>query len=110
MKYSIAITRNLNSTYTYSYSQEIDIGQIVTIDFRNKGVVGVVVDNIGSEFDGKIKTISSVLPYKIHEGYIKFAKFVSEYNLIRLGTVYSMIVPFSADAILMPEKQIKSQN
>ena len=110
LKYNIAVTKNLNSLYTYSYDRQIYIGQIVTIDFRNKGVIGIVVDNIGSEFDGNIKTISSVLPYKIHEGYIKFANFVSEYNLIRLGAVYSMIVPFSTDAILTPEKPIKSQN
>lgn len=108
LKYNVAITRDLNAVYTYSYDQTLNVGQIVSVDFRNSGSVGVVVDNVGSDFDGKIKKIALVLPYTIPETYIKFAKFVSDYNLIRLGTVYGMIVPFSTDAILVPEKPIKT--
>lgn len=108
LKYSVVVTRDLNAAYTYCYDQELDIGQILSVDFRNSDATGVVVDNAGSDFDGKIKKIALVLPYKIPETYIKFAKFVSEYNLIRLGTVYSMIVPFSTDAILVPEKPTKT--
>ncbi len=110
LKYSIAVTRDLNTTYTYSFEQPLDIGQIVSVDFRNSCSVGVVIDNIGSGFEGKLKKIALVLPYKIPENYIKFAQFVSEYNLIRLGTFYSMIIPFSTDAILIPEKSIKIPN
>ena len=110
LKYGVVVTRDLNSSYTYCYDQELDIGQIVSVEFRNSCAVGVVVDNVGSEFAGKIKKIELVLPYKISEPYIKFAKFVSEYNLIHLGTVYNMIVPFSTDAILVPEKPIKTAN
>ena len=107
LKYSVVVTRDLNSSYTYCYDQELDIGQVVSVDFRNSCITGVVIDNVGSDFDGKIKKIDLILPYKIPESYIEFAKFVSEYNLIRLGTVYSMIVPFSTDAILVPEKPVK---
>ena len=107
LKYSVVVTRDLNNSYTYCYDQELDIGQIVSVDFRNSCATGVVVDNAGSDFDGKLKKIALVLPYQIPEPYIKFAKFVSEYNLIRLGTVYSMIVPFSTDAILVPEKTLR---
>ena len=108
LKYGVVVTRDLNSLYTYCYDQDLDIGQIVSVDFRNSYAVGVIIDVVGSEFDGKIKKIELILPYKIPEHYIKFAKFVSEYNLMRLGTVYSMIVPFSTDAILVPEKPIKT--
>ena len=108
LKYSVIVTRDLNASYTYCYDQELDIGQIISVDFRHSCTTGVVVDNIGSDFDGKIKKIALVLPYKIPEAYIKFAKFVSEYNLVRLGTVYSMMVPFSTDAILVPEKPLKN--
>lgn len=107
MKYSIVVTRDLNDSYTYCYDQKLDIGQLVSVDFRNSCTVGVVVDNVGSGFDGKIKKIALVLPYKISEAYVKFAQFVSDYNLIRIGTIYNMIVPFSTDAILVPEKSIK---
>ena len=107
LKYSVVVTRDLNNSYTYCYDQELDIGQIVSVDFRNSCATGVVVDNVGSDFDGKLKKIALVLPYQIPEPYIKFAKFVSEYNLIRIGTVCSMIVPFSTDAILVPEKTLR---
>ena len=107
LKYSIVVTRDLDTSYTYYYDQNLDIGQVVSVDFRNSCSVGVVVDDIGSDFAGKIKKIALVLPYKIPEKYLKFAKFVSEYNLIRLGTVYSMIAPFSTEAILVPEKPLK---
>ena len=107
MKFNIAVTRDLPSSYTYFFDQELDIGQLVSVDFRNKDAIGVVIDNIGSDFEGKLKKISLVLPYRIPEAYIKFAQFVANYNLIRIGSVYSMIVPFSTDSILLPEKNVK---
>ena len=58
LKYGVVVTRDLNSLYTYCYDQDLDIGQIVSVDFRNSYAVGVIIDVVGSEFDGKIKKSS----------------------------------------------------
>lgn len=109
MKYNVVVTRDLPDPYTYSFDQKIDNGQIVSVDFRNKETLGVVIDSEGTDFAGKLKKISLVLPYKIPSQYVKFANFVSNYNLIKIGTVYKLIIPFSVDSLLLPEKDIKPQ-
>lgn len=109
MKYNVSVIRDLNASYTYSYGQELDIGQLVSVDFRNKETIAIVLDKDGSKFSGKIKKISSILPYEIPKSYIQFAKFVSDYNIIKLGTIFKLIIPFSIDSILSPEKEIRKE-
>lgn len=109
-KYNIAVLREAPGVYTYQFDQELEIGQIVSVDFRNKEELGVILDSNDSEFDGKIKKIRSIFPYKISSKYIKFAKFVSNYNILNLGSVFKLIVPFSADALLFSEKNLKQSN
>ncbi len=108
MKYNISVVRDLSASYTYSSEQELEIGQLVSVDFRNKDTLGVVLDKEGSNFFGKIKKISAILPYEIPKFYIQFAKFVSDYNIIKLGTVLKLIIPFSIDSILSAEKDIRT--
>ncbi len=109
-KYNIAVLRDAPGIYTYQFDQKLDIGQIVSIDFRNKEELGIVLDSKDSAFSGKIKKIKSVFPYKILNEYIKFAKFVAEYNILNLGSVFKLIVPFSADELLFPERNSQKNN
>lgn len=109
-KYNLAVLRDVPGLYTYQFEQDLDIGQIVSIDFRNKEELGIVSNLDGSDFSGKIKNIKSVFPYKISNEYIKFANFVADYNILKLGSVLKLIVPFSADELLFSEKQINKNN
>jgi primosomal protein N' (replication factor Y) len=105
---SIAVLLNLDDTYTYSHHEHLDIGQIVVVNFRNKEVVGVVVDSGDNGFSGQIKKISSILPYAIPEQYVEFVRFVSNYNMSSIGMVLKLVIPFSIDAILSPDKSFNS--
>lgn len=108
MKYSIIVSRNVPGVFTYQFDQKLNIGQLVSVDFHNKGELGIVQDEEGSDFSGKIKKIKSILPYIIPEPYIKFANFVAEYNLVQLGSVFKLIIPFSIEALLFSEKKSKN--
>jgi primosomal protein N' (replication factor Y) len=106
--YNIAVLRDLGNLYSYEYHGSIDVGQLVVVNFGNKETIGIVVNCDPPNFKGKIKRIDSVLPYKISETYIKFARFVSDYNLNNIGSVFKLMIPFSIDLILAAEKNIKS--
>ena len=109
--YSVATLRDLKNSYAYAYDDSLETGQLVVIDFRNKEDVGVVlgeVDESKDEYSGKIKKIISILPYKIPKEYVKFCEFVSSYNLSNLGNILKVVVQFSINNILSPEKEIKS--
>jgi primosomal protein N' (replication factor Y) len=106
--YQVGVFRDLDVLYTYSFQEELPIGQLVIINFRNKEIPGIVVSQDNNiDFNGRIKKISSILPYQIKEEYIKFAQFVGNYNLIKLGNILKMLSPFSIDLILSAEKDIK---
>ena len=107
MKYKVATLRDLKDSYTYSSDDCFETGQLVCIDFRNKEDIGVITGDGDQEYTGKIKQVSSILPYKIPDEYVKFAEFVGAYNLTNLGNILKLIVPFSIDKILMPEKNLK---
>jgi primosomal protein N' (replication factor Y) len=106
--YEVAVLVNLSNTYTYSYSSPLEIGQIVTVDFKGREMIGVIIGCGSNEFSGKIKNIVSVLPNKIGDKYIEFAKFFASYNLIALGSVFKLLIPFGVDLILSPEKASKA--
>jgi primosomal protein N' (replication factor Y) len=106
--YGVAVTLNLQNVYTYCSSSPLEIGQLVTVNFRNKEVIGIIVHDKFKDFSGRIKSISAILPYKMHNAYINFAKFMSNYNLISLGNVFKLLIPFNIDFILSPEKNVRS--
>lgn len=110
LKFDIGIARDIDCSFTYTWDYALEPGQLVSVDFRGKDTVGIVLGPSEADYTGKLKKISAILPYRIHKHYLKFAEFVSAYNIIKLGTVLSMLVPFSVDSILLPEKSIKPQN
>ncbi|MDR2666533.1 MAG: primosomal protein N' [Holosporales bacterium] len=106
MNYNIAVLKELDWLYTYFFDDVLDFGQLVVVDFRNKESVGIVINNeTVPNFSGKIKTIKAILPYKISEKYVEFADFVAKYNLVKLGSVLKLLVPFSVDSILSGQRK-----
>ena len=110
LNYSIAVGRDLDGAFTYTSSHDLELGQLVLVDFRGKETVGLVIDRGKADFDGKLKDIAFILPYKIPAPYLQFAKFAADYNLIKFGNVFKLMAPFSADAILAPEKEPRERN
>ncbi|GHT88340.1 primosomal protein N' [Alphaproteobacteria bacterium] len=85
-------------------------GQLVAVNFRNREEIGVIVAQEPPEFSGTIKEINAILPYNINKEYIKFARFVASYNLTKFGKVLKLLIPFSINKLLLPEKQIKEKS
>lgn len=110
LNYNIGIRRDINNLFSYSYFEKLNIGQLVIVNFRNKDDIGVVIDSKLVEFNGAIKNISAILPYSLNKEYLKFARFVSNYNLVNFGNILKLLVPFSINKILLPEKSIKIAN
>ncbi|MDR0695453.1 MAG: primosomal protein N' [Holosporales bacterium] len=109
MIYSIGVTKDLGDLYSYAHDGILEIGQLVVVDFRNRESVGIVMDDKGrTSFTGKVKCIAAVLPYKLPEQYLKFAIFVADYNINKIGSVLKLLVPFSIESVLSAEKGLKS--
>ncbi len=106
-KYKVATLRDIDDLYTYHSEDDLDIGQIIAVPLRNRETLAVIVEK-DSEFEDVTKKISAILPYSITEEYVKFARFVAYYTLTKLGSVFKLILPFSVDSILSPEKGVRS--
>ena len=104
MRYNISVPINLSSPFSYSYEkQDLIPGQLVAVNFRNRENIGVVTgESDATDYSGKIKNISSVLPYALPEIYIKFVDFVSRYTINSYGNILKLLLPFSIDKLLDP--------
>ena len=86
------------STFDY-YSTEISkVGTIVKVPFRNKELEGIIWADTKSDdkvpaakIKGVLQTFESA---SLSPHLIKFIKFISEYNLIPLGSVLKLFFPF----------------
>jgi primosomal protein N' (replication factor Y) len=108
VKYNIAFPLNVRlPVLTYSSdSDDLNVGQIVTIPLRGKEKIGIVIgENDG--YEGQTSNISSILPYSLPKQYVKFAIFIAKYTINNLGNIFKSFVPFSIDKLLAPERSIK---
>ena len=110
MYYNVGIVRkNISNNYIYKSDINLDIGQLVIINFNKKQTIGIILETLEtSNYTGSITEITEVLQYNIPSSYIKFIKLFADYNLIPLGTALSLIVPFSIDNINKIPRKIKS--
>jgi primosomal protein N' (replication factor Y) (superfamily II helicase) len=86
------------STFDY-YSTEISkVGTIVRVPFRNKELEGIIWADTKSNDKVPAAKIKDVLQTfegaSLSSHLLKFIKFISEYNLIPLGSVLKLFFPF----------------
>lgn len=92
--YDILTTQPLDSLFSYSANQKLQTGQVVKVPFRNKQILGIVLQEQPSPPDNtKIKEISSYYPFILPKNRIDFLNFVASYNLIPKGAVLKMMLP-----------------
>ena len=110
MYYNIGIIRkNISNKYLYKSDINLNIGQVVIVDFNNKKTIGVILEVLEtSDYDGNIKAITNTLSYSIPKEYIKFIELFANYNLVLLGTALQLIVPFSIENINKIPRKIKN--
>ncbi len=94
-----------DSTFSYKSSIELQIGDVVEIPFRNRKIVGIVVEE-KSHTDKELKSISKVFDFNLGRIYYGFLKWVAAYTLIPAGSVLKMIL---AEKSVFSSKQIQYQ-
>ena len=98
----IIVPLGVDGTFDYSVENfpEIKEGNIVSVQFRNKNVVGLVVKLTNKDVNQKIiKSIQNIFNVKpLDRNLINLIKSVSDYNLIPLGIVFKMVL---SEKILM---------
>lgn len=109
MYYDIGIVKQgIGSLYTYHACNDFQLGQFVSVNFNHRETIGIIFGKqTNSTYVGNIKTITTALPYKLNNIYLKFATFVSSYNLISMGAVLKLLCPFTLNTLSKP---IKTRN
>jgi primosomal protein N' (replication factor Y) len=69
-------------------------------------MLGVVITIDLQGYTGPTKEIVDTLAYKIPSTYIELIKFASSYNMISIGMIAKLVVPFSMQNILKSEKYL----
>jgi primosomal protein N' (replication factor Y) len=106
--YEVIVPLDVPSSFVYGYEEaDLPPGQLVIVNFRNRDTVGVICGE-NTDYDGQTKSISSILPYVINESYVHFAEFVAKYTMSTVGNIMRLIIPFSVEKILAPEKSIRA--
>ncbi len=87
----------IDKSFTYENTISAQVGDLVTISFRNKKEVGIClsVEEVETqEIKYKILPIESiVLPQIIKPELMRFLLFFGQYNCIEIGTVMQMSIP-----------------
>ncbi|MCX6746091.1 MAG: hypothetical protein NTX00_03685, partial [Candidatus Parcubacteria bacterium] len=96
----LRLKRNLNY-FDYNIPQEfqnqVKIGQLVEIPFRNKLIKGVILDLVeSSKFESeKLKSISKIIdpPFVLAPWQIKFIEILAEKYFVSAGVILKMFLP-----------------
>ena len=94
---NVLLAYSLSKEFTYKISSntKLSIGAIVSVPFRSKTYVGVVVSIFeqSSLSDNKIRNVLEVSIFtKLNPKMIRFMNWVADYNLIERGHVLKMIL------------------
>lgn len=91
----ILLPTALDQFFTYSYDQDLKIGNIVNVEFGKRKIWGVVV-NINIIQDPKIDKIKKIIAINdnifLNEKYITFISKLANYNMVSRGLVLKSFI------------------
>lgn len=100
--YEVLIPKPFNTTFTYSYDEDLKLGKIVLVEFRKKNLIGLIWGKSNKIIgNNQTKTTSKAYNIKpIFKGYdlylspkqLEFLEWVANYNLIPKGMVFKMML------------------
>ena len=91
MYFNIQIDKQ-NMLFTYSYHQDIELGTFCVVNFRNKEVIGVVVEKqelTNTKYE--IKEIVKVLDKKLDKSLFKLITWMHDYYIEPYGHLLPLI-------------------
>ena len=93
MKAQVLLPKIFNFPFTYNFTQEVKIGDMVEVPFGSKKEIGIIWKNNLSEPENiKIKDIERKLGYSLDKKLINFIEWFSYYNIVPLGLVLKMVI------------------
>ena len=93
MKAQVLLPKIFNFPFTYNFTQEVKIGDIVEVPFGYKKEIGVIwKNNLAEPENIKIKDIERKLGYSLDNKLINFIEWFSYYNIVPLGLVLKMVI------------------
>jgi len=94
MYYNIIVARPFDQVFTYKADdQSLELGQIVIVPFGKNVEVGMVWEVGVKKPEYTIKKIDTIIDgIKLNEKNIKFLKWVSNYTLAPLGSVFKLLI------------------
>ena len=94
MFYYEVYLRGIFGLYTWSFEEELNLGARVTVLFRGRKKMGVVVGKTREEPDFKAQSIQEVVDESfIPANYILLARQVARDNFCFVGKVLNLVVP-----------------
>ncbi len=98
--YTVLTTAGIDFPLTYLGQEGLCVGQLVEIPFRNKRIVGVITRSEGADtYEGELKEIQSILPYRIDPHFLTFIENAAQYTMIPVGLMLKMCITLKLDAI-----------
>lgn len=96
------VAREIDRLFTYAFEDVLEIGQVVSVPFRNTDLLGIVCAR-NTTFTGQAKPISHVFPYVLKLEFLSFIQNCARYNMLPVGQVVKMCLPFSAKDLSIKE-------
>ncbi len=95
--YDVLLPLIFDQPFTYASEEELSVGQVVKVSFRNKMVHGIVVAprKIEEGIPANIKSIIKVIDFSLVAQELEFIERVSNYNIARRGGVLKQVLPSS---------------
>jgi primosomal protein N' (replication factor Y) len=92
--YQVLPTLAVDESFTYKAEEDFAIGQVVSIPFRAKTVLGVIEkkSQVCDIDEKKVKQISAGLSLILSEKQRNFINFVAQYNMVQRGYVLKMSI------------------
>ena len=92
MYFNIQINKQ-NKVFTYSYNKDIELGTFCIVNFRNKEVIGVVIEKLEFKiFEYEIKEILKVLDEKLDKNLFKLITWMHDYYIEPYGNLLPLIL------------------
>lgn len=79
----------------YEAIDDLSIGQLVVVPFRNENIIGIVIALDDKSDVKKIKPVKTIYPFKVGEDFLKFLTISAKYYFAEIGSILKMCLPIN---------------
>lgn len=100
----VAVPLSLRRTFTYTVPEHlvdrVEVGLRVHVPFRNRKLIGYIIEKGSDEHEGDLKEIVEILDEKplFHESLVPFFRWMADYYLYPIGRLIQAALPGGINA------------